>query len=423
MIQKDMFLRKCSRTIIAVCASSIPLGALADDKTAAPALSDVLDASGVSLTGYFDAAYNSMNSTGLFTSAASGTSYPGGVAQNTHIFDTPGATSTHDFNSFNLQQFAVILAKQPREGFGGYLNLTTGQDAATIASTGLGGGNNNHMFDMTQAYASYATGSLTVIGGKFATLAGAELITSPSNKNYTHSWMFGWGPYTHTGLRATYAASDKVTLIAGVNNGWDQVNSTTSSKTAELGLDITPSSLFSLATTYYQGKENAQILQNGTTPVGGVGNRKYLDMVGTLNATEKLNFVFDYANGSQGNAAIPGAAGSVGTAKWDSLALYANYQISDTWRFSYRNESFNDRDGYRSNLTGNSLLDIPYILGTPVAQRLKSNTFTVGYIPIKNVELRGEIRFDKSSQNAFLQPDGTGRSTQNTYAMDAVYQF
>ena len=105
------------------------MAALADDKSAVPSLPDVLGASGVSLTGYFDAAYNSMNSTGLFTSATPGTSYPGGVAQNTHIFDTPGATSTHDFNSFNLQQFAVIIAKQPKEGFGGYVNLTSGQDA------------------------------------------------------------------------------------------------------------------------------------------------------------------------------------------------------------------------------------------------------------------------------------------------------
>lgn len=391
--------------ILAACSGS----AFAADepvKAAVPTLSEIFDASGISLTGYFDVAYNKMNSTGLFVNAPAGP-VSGGLAGNSHIFDTPGATQGQNFSGFNLQQFSIIASKLPKEGVGGLVNLTTGQDAATVASTGLGaaaaGSNNSsHTFDVTQGYISYATGPLTVIGGKFATLAGAELITSPSNKNYSRAWMFGWGPYTHTGLRATYAVNDMFTLIGGVNNGWDQVNSTTAGKTTELGFSVTPSTMFSLATSYYQGKEVA----------AAVGARKYLDVVGTINATDKLNFVFDYANGSQANAALP--TGVNGTAKWTSLALYANYQISDAWRVSYRNENFNDKDGYRSGYA---------VAGTPVGQRLKSNTFTLGYVPMKNLELRGEVRLDKSSQNAFLQTNGAGKSTQNMFAMEAIYQF
>ena len=393
--------------ILAAC-SGTAFAADEPAKAAVPTVSEILDASGISLTGYFDVAYNKMNSTGLFVNAPAGP-VSSGLAGNSHIFDTPGATQGQNFNSFNLQQFSVIASKLPKEGVGGLVNLTTGQDAATVASTGLGGApaatpsnNSSHTFDITQAYLSYATGSLTVIGGKFATLAGAELITSPSNKNYSRAWMFGWGPYTHTGLRATYVASDMVTLIGGINNGFDQVNSTTGSKTAELGVILTPSTMFSLATSYYQGKEVA----------AAVGSRKYLDMVGTINATDKLNFVFDYANASQDNALLPTNVN--GTAKWDSLALYANYQISDAWRVSYRNENFNDKAGYRSGYA---------VAGVPVAQRLKSNTFTVGYAAMKNLELRGEVRLDKSTQNAFLQANGTGKSTQNMFALEAIYQF
>ncbi len=403
-------MKKLTQSLILAGIMSVPALALADGKI--PTISEVLDASGVTMTGYFDVAYNAMNSTGLFTSATPGVSYPAGVAQNTHIFDTPGAVSSKDYSAFNLQQFAVTIAKQPKEGFGGLVNLTTGQDAVPIASTGLGGGNNNHVFDLTQAFVSYATGPLTVIGGKFATLAGAELITSPSNKNYTHAWMFGWGPYTHTGMRATYVASDMVTLIAGVNNGFDQVTSGTGGKTGELGIDITPSSLFSLATTYYQGKG----MISGTTGTG-----KYLDMVGTINATSQLNFVFDWANASQGNVLLP--SGAIGTAKWDALALYANYQVNDKWRLSYRNETFNDKDGFRSSLTYTAALGGTGVIGNPVGQKLKSNTITVGYAPVKNFELRGEIRQDKSNVNSFLQVNGTGKNTQMTYALDAVYQF
>jgi len=233
---------------------------------------------------------------------------------------------------------------------------------------------------------------LGVIGGKFATLAGAELITSPSNKNYSRAWMFGWGPYTHTGVRATYVANDKVTLIAGLNNGWDQVSSTTSSKTTELGLTLTPSGMFSLATSYYMGKEAG----------AAVGTRRYLDMVGTITASDKLNFVFDYGNGSQEDAVTVGSK-----AKWTALALYANYQLNDAWRASYRHETFNDPDSFRTGL----------------AQKLNSNTATVGYAVTKSMELRGEVRLDKSSINAFLPANGPAKDDQTSYAVQAVYQF
>ncbi|HQT25612.1 MAG TPA: outer membrane beta-barrel protein, partial [Burkholderiales bacterium] len=227
---------------------SVPAVALADNGVSIPTLSQILDASGISLTGYFDVAYNSLNSTGLFINSAPGP-IVGGVSGNTHIFDTPGATQGKDYSAFNIQQFAVIIAKQPKEGFGGYVNMTAGQDAATMASMGFGAPSNvndsTHTFDITQAYGSYAAGSLTVIAGKFATLAGEELITSPSNFNYTRTWMFGWGPFTHTGVRATYVVNSIVTLIAGVNNGFDQVNSQTNGKTGEFAIDLTPNSIFS----------------------------------------------------------------------------------------------------------------------------------------------------------------------------------
>lgn len=353
-----------------------------------PTLSQVLGASDISVSGYYDVAYSNMNSTGQFSNG-----------NNSHIFDTPiGATSTtKNYSAFNLHQFGLIVAKQPKEGFGGTVNITAGQDASALASSGLGSNTSSHVFDLTQAYVSYATGPLTVIGGKFATLAGAELITSPSNTNYTRAWMFGWGPYTHTGVRATYAASDMVTLSAGLNNGFDQVNSTTGGKTGEFSVAITPSDMFSLATTYYTGKG----MMGGAT-----GQGHYLDVLGTINATDKLNFVFDYANAKQ--AGVTGLPVAATSAKWNALALYANYKFNDTWRISYRHEGFDDKQGYRSGSV----------------QKLKSNTVTVGYAATKSMELRGEVRQDKSDlATAFLRADGTTSSTQMTYAVEAIYQF
>ena len=387
---------KLKLTVLATLAA-LSGGAYAADAPV-PTLSQVLDASGISLSGYMDFAYNKMNSTGLFVNSAAGP-ITGGMPGNSRIFDTQDATQGKDYSSFEMHQAAVIISKLPKQGFGGYVNITAGQDAPTVASAGLGTTN----ADLTQAYASYTSGNLTVIGGKFATLAGAELITSPSNSEYSRAWMFGWGPYTHTGVRATYVVNSMVSVIAGVNNGFDQVYATTGARTAEFSLALAPSSMFSLAITNYHGHEMA----------ASEGTRNYTDVLATVNATSQLNFVADYANATQENANLPD--GTVGKAKWKALALYANYHINDQWVASYRHETFDDPDGYRSNLATGG--------GTPIGQTLKSNTLDVGYSPAKSFEIRAEVRKDTSSQQAFLLADGTGSDSQTSYSLETIYQF
>src|SRR6267143_5187742 len=199
--------------------------ALAADEPATPAappgpsLKDVLTTSGIDIHGYVDVAYSYLSGTGIFTS---------GVAD--RVFDT-------EPNSFNVHQAALTVDYLPKEGFGGLVNLTAGRDARVIASAGESTSN----FDVTQAFVQYATGPLTVIGGKYVTLAGAEVINSTLDTNYSRSILFGYAiPFSHTGLRASYAANDKLTLYGGVNNGWDDVQDTNKAKTGEHGLWITP---------------------------------------------------------------------------------------------------------------------------------------------------------------------------------------
>jgi len=99
-------------------------GAHADDaakpaepaKPTAPSLIDVLTASGVDLHGYVDVAYSYLSGTGIFTSR---------VAD--RVFDT-------EPNSFNVHQAALTIDYQPKEGFGGLVNLIAGRDARVIAS-------------------------------------------------------------------------------------------------------------------------------------------------------------------------------------------------------------------------------------------------------------------------------------------------
>src|SRR5439155_16447024 len=150
-------------------------------------------------------------------------------------------------------QFGLTVAKQPTRGFGAVVNITAGSDAQVIHSFP----ELPATFDLTQAYGQYASGSLTLMAGKFVTLAGSEVIASTGNMNFSRSMLFGAIPFTHTGVRAGYAVSDIVTLYGGINNGWDQLTDANKGKTLELGASIIPIRPLTINVTAYSGKEAA----------------------------------------------------------------------------------------------------------------------------------------------------------------------
>lgn len=374
-----------------------------------PAESAPLSIFGLDVTGYADLSYNHLNRSNLFTSGAP-----------SRVFDL-------NRNGFTIQQLAVTVAKQPKEGLGGLLNVIVGKDADVIASyktapqkgklcnvvTGFnadGSTCNRDHIDVTQAFLQYATGPWTLMGGKYVTLAGAEVINTPTNTNFSRSILFGYAiPFTHTGLRASYALSDTLTLIGGVTNGWDDIKDTNGSKTAELGVSWSPSKMISLGVQAYLGKERAAGLTRNELPVPfqAEGQRNLLDAVLTINATDKLTFVLNYDNASQANTAFvtPTAASK---SKWDGFAGYANYQFTDQWRLSARGEYFNDKQGYR----------------TGVVQKWKEATLTLSWLPVKEIELRGEARRDRSNVASFVDSNGvTAHNAMTSYGLQFLYKF
>ncbi len=73
-----------------------------------------------------------------------------------------------------------------------------------------------------QAYVEVARGDLSVKVGHFYTLVGYEVVQATGNFFYSHSLtMFNTEPFTHTGVLASYASSDCLTVHAGWTAGWD----------------------------------------------------------------------------------------------------------------------------------------------------------------------------------------------------------
>ena len=368
------------RTTVLILGTLASAAALADEPAAAaapaastaPSLSDMLAASGITETGYVAASY--YHSNGYNTD---------------HQFD-----NKHD--SFQIDQAALSVAYQPKQGFGALVNVAAGEDMKILNAAE---GSNPNTFDMVQGFVQYATGPLTVIGGKFVTLAGAEVIAPTGNTNFSRSLLFYAEPLTHTGVRATYAASDSFSVIVGVNNGWNYSSLQTSgAKTGELGIGWTPNKLFSLTAQAYVGKDPAFDAQ-----------RTLVDAVATYNATAALTFILSYDWGKQEQHAA--AAPDM---KWNGAAFYTNYAFNDQWRVSLRLEYLDDEDGF--------------VTASGVRQTLKEGTATFGYDPVKSFELRLEARYDKSTQPTFVRSINEADAnpladSQTELALQGVYKF
>ena len=377
-------------------ALAAPATVLAQART--PTLGQVLDASGLSVNGYIDAGYNWANRDLQAGSAPTpGVAGTGGVALRT--FDNQN-------NSFVLHQLGLTLAKQPKEGFGGLVNFTVGSDAQVIhsfpepsvAANGLAGATSS-AFDVTQGYLSYSQGSLTVIGGKFTTLAGTEVIASTGNNNISRSILFGAIPFTHTGVRASWAPSDTVTVYGGLNNGWDQMQDSNRQKTLELGATFNPVKPLTMTLSGYFGNEFAGgPFSAGASPNG---ERDLIDFVANYIASNSLSLGAEILTFKQD---IPGGT----SAKYQGLALYGSSMLNQQWRASVRGEYFDDKDGFRYNT------------GTGV--KYYEATLTLAYLPTKDVELRTEVRGDKAKEAVYVDGGSTSKSLL-TFGLQGLYKF
>ena len=375
-------MQKSVLSLSVAAALAVPTLALAQ-APAVPTLDKVLEASGISMTGYVDSAYTHANrdiQTGF----------------SPRVFDSYN-------NSFVLHQVGLQIAKQPKSGVGALVNVTAGRDATVIHSAP---DTSSSTFDITQGYLQYASGALTVIGGKFTTLHGTEVIWSPSNANYSRSILFGSVPFTHTGVRGTYAMSDSISLIAGLNNGWDQLVDSNRGKTLELGATAAPIKPLSLAASYYGGQESG-------TVAGVSGRRNSYNFVASYTVMDPLSVGLEYLRVTQKDAVTDGSGGTKdGT--YSGIAAYLSYSFMPKMKLSLRAESLNDKDGFKFPGAATTA-------GT-TGTKHREFTMTLAHAVADNLELRGEVRSDRADQAVYVDGSNLSKSLL-TYAIQGIYKF
>jgi hypothetical protein len=331
------------------------------------------------------------------------------------VFDgiTGNGTATPSMTRLVPNAFNVNIRKNTTQGLGGQLEVTIGSDANVINSYGY---TPNTYTDVTQGFLYYATGPWTLDAGKFETLAGYEVIESPSDNNISRSILFGYAvPFTHTGVRLVYAPTSHFSATAGANFGWDQMRSTTGLGTIEGAIAWTPSPVFSLSGDVYSGKEPSALTPY--PPTGGTiyGTRTLVDLVGHWNPNSKWNFGINYDSATQTNdqsftstgAVVPG----LGTVNWNGVAGYALYNVNGNVTLAGRLEHFDDANGVR----------------TGIAQAWYEGTATLQYVPTAtNWKFRAEYRYDWSNVASFARytsPVGTSATNNSSLGAEVIYTF
>ena len=247
---------------------------------------------------------------------------------------------------------------------------------------------------MTEAYVSYnaAIGKgLRFDFGKFVTYNGAEVIEAIDNPNYSRSFLFNYAsPFTHTGLRMSYAFSDAVSASFHIVNGWDDSTDNNKGKSYGVSVSYAPAELFSIVVNGMTGPEQDNINNN---------ERSLLDVVATIKPIKNLSLIVNTDNAREQNIATAG-----GAATWSGIAGIVKYDFNDKYSLAVRGETFGDKEGVR----------------TGTAQRLKEITVTPEIRLNGGLILRPEYRHDSSSQSAF---DNATKQSKNTLALGVMYRW
>jgi len=325
-----------------------------------------------------------------------------------------GGTGSEPFqftnSQFSLNLIELQLDKVPDKtaplgfrvalGFGQAMNAVNGTDPTNLSVAQY----------LKEGYLSYMAPigkGLQIDAGKFVTGAGAEVIETNQNWNYSRSLLFYYAiPYYHVGARAKYTFNDKWSLTGYAVNGWNNVVATNSGKTGGLGISYNATKKLSIIETYYGGPRDFF----GT---GNNGPWNHLtDTVIAYNATPKLslqaNIDYDFQEG------YPRANKS---ADYSGIAGYIKYAVSPVVAVAGRYEYFNDHDGLATNNLANPVF--------PIGKGQHMNEFT-GTIERKiagHLLSRIEYRHDDSNQDFFKRGNGPSSFVKGQSTVDAGLVF
>jgi maltoporin len=302
------------------------------------------------------------------------------------------------YNSFDVSMAEIWIAKTPTTDSPiGYKVRTTFGSAADIMASASGQFLKESPYkNIEEAYGSYLAPvgkGLQIDVGKFVTNAGAEVIEAKDDFNYSRSLLFQLAiPLYHSGVRLTYSPNDKVTLMGGVINGWNDVNDNNTAKSVMASVTFKPTGSVSIIENYIGGPEQPNNNDNWRT---------LSDTVLSYTVNPQVSLMANYDYGRDTNA----ADGS--SVHWQGVAGYLKYQANKYVALIPRVEYYNDASGFT----------------TGVVQNLTDATVTLEVKPADNFIWRIEYRGDFSNQSPFTNSTGTLKKNQQLFMVGFLYSF
>lgn len=234
---------------------------------------------------------------------------------------------------------------------------------------------------INQLYVYYKmSDKLTLTAGQFNTFLGYEVISPSANFHYTVSYLFNYGPFSHTGVKLNYAASEDLSFLLAVTNAHALTSADGNFADAtQIGAQIG-----------YKGQYLNFI--SGAVSDTSAKDWIFLDYTGGFDLSETFYVGINaaYANSSDDDSGYSG------------VALYLQNKFTEKFALGFRPEFFASKSaGTTSNVS---------------AFTLTSNVSLT-----ENLKFITDLRFDSSKDGlieAFPLKDNT-----STLTLAAVYSF
>jgi len=315
-------------------------------------------------------------------------------------FNNPVANPYNSFTSFTKTQNSFVLGmanvkfELQTKKIDMVADLAFGQREKEFAYN-----DNGITQSIKQLYISYSlTSWLKLNAGTWATHCNYELADAFANRNYSMSYQFTIGPFSHTGLRADIATSKKTAFMIGISNATDyrvppegQINK----KFLLAQFTYTPSYKFSLYANYVGGQ----------APDSSKSN--FFNLILSAKISDKFGIVY---NGIMDGVKQWNGTKNISAKTWWGSMLYFNYDPKSWFGLTLRTEYFNDDKQlnlYASQPTG----------GNVFSNTLSANFKVDGLIFIP------EFRLDNASTPYFIKHSGALTKSDASFIVAVVYKF
>jgi len=325
------------------------------------------------------------------------------------------STSFADLKGFGLGM-ANLIASYSGEKAGFTADLVFGPRGQAAVF-----GTDSEQAIINQMFAYYKlSDKVTLNMGQFNTFVGYEVISPAVNFHYSTSYLFSWGPFNHTGLRADFTLANGVVAKLAIMNPTDIVE-------------------FNPVNTYTLGGQIGK-----TSDAGGVWlNVLYGDQDGTLdkddfsgsletssgnlfqvdlttgwNLSDKFYLGANTSLQSIASGEAFDASGEVQEVDGDAasffgFAIYPKLTLSETFALGLRAEYFGLKNGHLSDY---------FALDGDGAGSVTEITLTGNY-KVSGLTIIPEVRIDSSAEDAFVNADGEATNMMPSFTLAAVYKF